>query len=401
VRILYLAHRLPYPPNKGDKIRTYHMVRHLAARHDVTCACFVDDPSDWRYVGLFHEWCRDIIALPLNAWTARARAAWACATGQSAAVRYYQNSGMARALARLGRFDAVIAFSACMAPYGECVSAERRILDLCDVDSLKWRAYAEYHGALRAAFFRTEARRLAEAELRLHAAYDATIVISEQEALDWQTPHREKIHVVGNGVKLPASPGPAGPTALVGFTGDMAYFPNEDAVLWFAREVWPHVRAAVPAASFAIAGRRPSRVLRALNGVCGISVLGEVPDMPAFLAQCQVVVAPLRLARGVQNKVLEAMAAARAVVATPAAAAGIDAAPGQHFHVAAGAAELAARTIALLRDTDAANALGQRARMHVAKEYTWEQRLAPLDRLLAGDRPPQLATRPTAELVPV
>jgi len=167
----------------------------------------------------------------------------------------------------------------------------------------------------------------------------------------------------------------------------MDYWPNIDAVIWFTDQILPLIRQTVPEAGFWIVGTRPTREVMRLAALPGVVVTGRVPDVRPYLAQARVAVAPLRIARGIQNKVLEAMALGTAVVATPQAFEGIEALPGRDLLVAGSATEFAAAVIGLLRDDAAAARLGRQAARTVHASYSWAQRLAPLDRLLEGSTP--------------
>lgn len=388
MNILYIAHRIPYPPDKGDKIRAYHTLRFLAARHAVWCACFVDDPADFVHVATLRRWCRDVIALPVRRIKASLRALLNLAVDESASDGFYRDPEMSRALARLNqrvRIDAVVAFSSTMAQYALGVDARRRLVDLCDLDSRKWAECARRRGGPRAWMMAAEARHLGRLERLVIGRFDAAVLISAEEAADLSATHRARIHVVGNGVDIPpAGSCPRVDQPTVGFVGDMSYWPNEDAVRWFADTVWHHVRRSVSGATFHVIGRHPSRAVRRLADRPGINVVGSVPDVRTHLCRCRAVVAPLRIARGVQNKVLEAMAAARPVVATAAAVTGIDAVDGQHLLIADDSAATAERLVRLLTDDALADRISRNARGLVERCYDWSRRLEPWQQLLAS-----------------
>ncbi|MCB9851006.1 MAG: TIGR03087 family PEP-CTERM/XrtA system glycosyltransferase [Phycisphaerales bacterium] len=382
MNILYLTHRIPYPPNKGDKIRTYNTLRYLAERHDVWCACFVDDPSDMQYVSDLRAMCREVIAIPLPRLQAKARALLALFVDESASEGFYQNHEMAtrlRELSRSVRFDAALFFSSSMGQYADCVRARRLVLDFCDLDSRKWADLAKRSNPLRSWVYRAEARMLAARERELFDRFDASILISDTEAADWNVRNRDKLHIIGNGVALPELPRDRRyDSNIVGFVGDLRYPPNEDAVRWFAGEVWPRVRDANSSAQFHIVGRGPSRGVRRLDGQNGIRVIGEVPEVLPHWLSFQVAVAPLRIARGIQNKVLEAMAAALPVVATPQASAGIWARDGWHLEITGDSMEMAQRIQQLLNEPRACKHIGTAARRHMELNYGWSRQLEPL-----------------------
>lgn len=397
MKILYLAHRIPYPPDKGDKIRSYHTLAYLAERHDVWCACFVDDPTDMQHVETLRRICREVVAIPLNRTIAKLRSLLDLAIDETATEGFYRNRAMIDALRQLSRrvaFDCVFVYSSSMGQYARLADAQRRIIDLCDLDSRKWAQIAGYRRPPASWLYRAEADRLERLEHRLYREFDATIVIGPHEARDWSGPDRNKLRFVANGVNLPPLPAsPQSDASLVGFVGDMAYFPNQDAVTWFVRQVWPAIRSVVPAARFEIVGRHPSRAVQRLECVEGVHVVGAVPNVTEYLHRFGVVVAPLRIARGIQNKVLESMAAGRPVVATRAAAEGIQAMDGESILLADDAEQLAAQVNRVLRDPMLGAALGQRARALVGEHFSWKRQLAPLDAILSGQSVKTLRSR--------
>ena len=389
---LFLAHRIPYPPDKGDKIRTYRFLRHLAQRFDVHLAAFVDDPADFAHRGTLAEICASVALVPLNPGAARVRSALSLARGEPLTFGYYRDSRMRRAVAalRARSLAGEYAFSSSMAPYLEpAVAGRPRIADICDADSEKWREYAaDASFPLRSVYAR-EHRRLAAAETRIINRFDLALAISAAEAdvLGSRAGVARAIVAVGNGVDaayFAPTHAPARPpnAADVVFVGAMDYKPNVDAALWFVREVWPLVRAARARATFAIVGAKPTPEIAALNGADGVAVTGRVADVRPYLHHARLVVAPLTIARGVQNKVLEAMAAGKALVATAAANLGIDAAPGAEILIEEDARGFAAAVGRLLGDEALARSLGAAARVRALRDFSWERRLCELDAAL-------------------
>jgi glycosyltransferase involved in cell wall biosynthesis len=473
MNVLYLSHRVPYPPNKGDRIRTYHTLRALAAAHDVTCVCFSDDRADGVALTALKALTLKVHAVPLSRGAALTRGAVRLARGGTVTEGFYASRRMRDTLRRVTRersFDAVLAFSGCMAQHALSVPAERHILDLCELDSEKWRGYAARSWFPMSRVYGREAERLARRERCWARSFDAVVVISDAEAGEL-APHvpSGQLHVVRNGVHIPAGrmdpdgpppgvPKDATPEApdsrgddrggggplphgrgaarrrtsgrvsggplphgrgsvvhrqvssgtapdgsgggvdrtesIVGFVGQMNYPPNVEAVTWFVRTCWPTVRAAEPRAVFRIVGRRPTRSVRRLARVAGVEVMGAVADVGAHLASLSVSVAPLRVARGVQNKVLEAMASGLPVVLTPAAARGIAARDPDEWRVAEGAAEFAGHVVDLLGDAALRVRLGEAARRFVARQYRWEKELARLVTIVEGTRPGMTQTPP-------
>jgi sugar transferase (PEP-CTERM/EpsH1 system associated) len=402
--LLFLAHRIPYPPNKGDKIRSFHLLRHLGKRHEVHLGAFVDDPDDWQYRDALEPYCASIRLLPLNPRRARLASLVGLLTGEALTLPYYRNRELARwaqELADAGKVARGVAFSSAMAQFMP-TGLSRRVLDMVDVDSDKWSQYAATQRWPLAWVYAREGRKLAEWEARVAQDFDATLLVSRDEAalLQRRAPAaRHKIGVFENGVDAdyfspardypnPFAPGVQG----VVFTGAMDYWPNIDAVTWFAERIFPAVRHAEPAAQFTIVGSRPGEAVRSLARQPGVVVTGSVPDVRPYLAHAACVVAPLRIARGVQNKVLEAMAMARPVVASTQAAEGIRAEAGRDFFLAEGEAEFAHAVVARLQTFSPVAC----ARDCILAHYDWARNLGAIDPLFedAPIVPPILETCP-------
>jgi sugar transferase (PEP-CTERM/EpsH1 system associated) len=396
--LLFLAHRIPYPPDKGDKIRSFHLLQRLARRYTVHLGAFIDDPRDWIHVEHVKRMCGEACFVALHPTLAKPLSLGALATGEPLTLRYFRNARLARwvgGLLRSRRVERALVFSSAMAQYLERAPASgmRRVLDFVDLDSDKWRQYGERsRGPLRW-LYRREAATLFACERRYATSFDASLFVSEPEAKLFvsQAPETAaRVSVVRNGVDTeyfsPLHPYPnpyaADEIALV-FTGAMDYWANVDAVAWFAREVFPIVRADVPQVRFYIVGARPTREVQDLAQLPGVRVTGTVSDTRPYLAHARVAVAPLRLARGVQNKVLEAMAMARPVIASPQAVAGIVPCPELTEWSADAPDGLARLALKCLREPAPA-ALGSALRAHVLKHYGWSENLARVDSILEG-----------------
>ncbi|MET0660100.1 MAG: TIGR03087 family PEP-CTERM/XrtA system glycosyltransferase, partial [Steroidobacteraceae bacterium] len=262
----------------------------------------------------------------------------------------------------------------------------RRVMDLIDIDSLKWAQYAGHARPWNAWIYRYEARTLATYERRIAAEYDEMLVVSEQEKSHFPGQSHAHLHAVPNGVDLkffsPRKAASTASTPIIVFTGVMDYWPNVEGVKWFVDRVFPRVRAAVPAAQFLIVGSRPTPEVRRLENVDGVTVTGFVEDVREYLDRASVCVVPLRIARGIQNKLLEAMASGKAVVTTPQAFEGLSAEAGADLLVAADEEAFATATIRLLQDQAHAAAMGQRARLCMERHYSWHDNLMSLERLL-------------------
>ncbi|MFZ5595324.1 MAG: TIGR03087 family PEP-CTERM/XrtA system glycosyltransferase [Pseudomonadota bacterium] len=404
--LLLLVHRIPYPPNKGDKIRSFHILKHLAGRYRVHLGTFVDDAADWQYVPLVREMCGETHFAPLNPRGARLRSLTGLARGEPLSLPYYRNADMQRWVKHLLQsrpIRRVLVFSGAMAQYvmGRDLPDMRRVVDFVDVDSDKWRQYAASKSFPMTAVYRREAARLLDFERRVADAFDASVFVSREEAELFQRLAPEsagRIGYVDNGVDSDYfsperdydCPYQANEQVLV-FTGAMDYWANVDAVCWFAREVFPRIHERVPQARFYIVGGRPAEAVLELNRLPGVQVTGKVPDVRPYLAHAVAAVAPLRIARGVQNKVLEALAMARPVLATTAAAEGIEGDAG--LLLADDAQMQADLALRLLRGEVAGSRAGREC---VVRRYNWNANLARFERLLEGDA---IATESTDAMV--
>jgi sugar transferase (PEP-CTERM/EpsH1 system associated) len=395
-RILFLAHRAPFPPDKGDKIRAHHLLAHLAQGHEVWLGAGADDLGDLQHRDLALERCRDVCFAPLGS----VRRAWnmlrGAATGAPLSVARFRHPGLQawvdRVLADV-RPDVVLVFSSAMAQYvaGRLPADTRLIIDFVDADAEKWRAYAAAARPPLRWLYAAEHRRLVAFERRAvrEAAAGVAVSDTERRLLATQMPAAaDRLHVISNGVDIdyfaPVARTSAQPLAV--FCGRMDYAPNVDAAQWFAHEAFPAIRRARPDAVFRIVGAAPTAAVRALAGLDGVEVTGAVPDVRPHLAEAAAVVAPLRIARGVQNKVLEGMAAGRPVVATSAALDGLAAEPGRDVLVADDAQGFATQVLEILEGR-AAPDLGRRARAFVVARHRWEAQLRALDGLIEAAVP--------------
>lgn len=386
--LLFLAHRIPYPPDRGDKIRSYNILKHLAERHRVHLAAFADDEADERAA----QNLRPLVAgmhVERRTRSRGAAAMLAMATRRSASVAAFAHAGMARFVDRLlaeQPIEHLYVFSSQMAQYAP--DDRPFVMDFVDMDSEKFAAYGRAAKPPMRWMWRREARRLFHFERETARRAVVSLFVSEAEAALFRERTKlseEQVQALENGIDLDSyrpAPYPRGRAPLIAFTGQMDYPPNIEAAGSFAREAMPLIRGHFPEARFAIVGRKPDAALMALAGRHGVEVTGEVADVRPWLADAAVVVAPLRIARGIQNKVLEAMAMGRPVVASPQAFEGIDAEPGRDLIVADGTRAEAEAVSALLADPVRAGAIGMAARARVEARYAWAARLAPLDAML-------------------
>ena len=393
--LLFLAHRLPYPPTKGDKVRSHHWLRHLARRYRVTLGSFIDDPVDWQHVQELRSLCGEIHVAPIVPWKKRIRSVEGFLGGEPLTLPYFRSGALRewiRDVVRRERIERAFVYSSSMAQYVLDLPRVRSIVDFVDLDSAKWADYAQRKPWPVSALYRREARRLLAFERAVAARVEASLFVTPEEArlLSAAAPEcASRIVAIENGVDSEyfspsqgsASPFAAGEHPIV-FTGTMNYWPNVDAVVWFAREILPLIRRHDERARFHIVGMNPDRSVRALASDGAVDVTGRVVDVRPYLRHARAVVAPLRLARGVPNKVLEAMAMGRPTVVTRATATALSARPGVDLEVADDAAGVAAKVLAVM-DPAAGERMGRLARARVVADYAWRSKFDQLDELLA------------------
>jgi sugar transferase (PEP-CTERM/EpsH1 system associated) len=402
--ILFLAHRVPFPPDRGDKIRSHHILRALVELAPVHVGCFAETAAD-REAGadlanVAATWCMPSRTKPLPIAGLEA-----IVRGEPVSLTAFRHPEVAAWVAHTierSQIDTIYVFSGQMGQYVPAGWQGRLVVDLVDVDSAKFEAYAREKAIPMAWIEAREARLLRREEARLAARADRTLLISEAEAKLFvsrlPTGTGASVAVLGNGIDAAAfdprrvipHPALAAPGPHFVFTGQMDYKPNVDAALRAIERIMPAIRAVHPAAQFHAVGRAPAPELLARDGTNGARVWGEVPDVRPFLAAAHVVLAPLTIARGVQNKVLEAMAMARPLLATSAVATGLPGRDGVHYAVADGDEALAGRALDLLARREAAESMGDAARRLVVDTASWPAMLADLPEIVG------LAPKPKA-----
>ncbi|ANB03757.1 TIGR03087 family PEP-CTERM/XrtA system glycosyltransferase [Ectothiorhodospira sp. BSL-9] len=399
--LLFLAHRIPYPPNKGDKIRSFNLLKHLAGHYRIHLGCFVDDPADWHYQDDITAYCEDAFLHALNPRLAKLKSLRGLLTGQALTEPYYADARMAEWVHRTldrGDMDRVLVFSSAMAQYLRPEDYARRhvVVDFVDVDSDKWRQYAPTHRFPMRPLYLRESRKLLAFERQISARATAGVFVSHEEAELFRqlSPETARTtHAIDNGVDVDyfspeqgyPSPYIAGDRHLV-FTGAMDYWANVDAVRWFAETIFPGIYEQCPKARFTIVGARPSPEVTRLGEIEGVHVTGAVKDVRPYLAYAAAAVAPLRIARGVQNKVLEAMAMARPVIATPQAMDGLRVCEDVDPLVGETPEALQALAVAALTG-EIPDDTGARNRACVCRHYSWAEHMGRFVDLLESERP--------------
>jgi sugar transferase (PEP-CTERM/EpsH1 system associated) len=395
---------LPYPPTKGEKIRAFHEIQYLAQWYDIHLGCLIDDPDDLRWVDALRPLCRDIYSARINRRTGRIASLRGLLTGEALSVTYFRDRGLARWVRRvieMVRPAVTFVYSSNMAPYVlDLPKTRMRIVDLVDVDSEKWRALGQTTSGPMSLIYQREWRKIAALERRIVRECDLAVLVSNAEAALFARQHPDRanrVRGISNGVDhryfapelgSPAVFDTARPNFV--FTGTMDYPPNADAVIWFATAILPLIRRCQPRASFHIVGSNPSPEVMKLTRFDGVFVTGRVPDVRPWLAGATAAVAPMRIARGIQNKVLEAMAMARPVVLTSGALEGIEADPANETILADTEETFAAACIRMAETEDGA-AIGAAARRRILQDYDWDATLSRFDDILRPMPAPRVA----------
>lgn len=363
--LLYLTHRIPYPPNKGDKIRSYHLLQYLRKNFRVYLGTFIDDEQDWQYVDHVNSLCEETCFVRLDPLLARMRSFIYLFSRMPLSLPYYRSSKLSSWVSNQlssGTIKHTVVFSSAMAQYISETDIACSVIDFVDVDSDKWSQYASTKVWPQKWVYQREADLLLKYEKYVTKKCSYATFVSEKEAglFKQLSPEVEnKITYFNNGVDTEyfspsqnfANPYKPGTKVLV-FTGAMDYWPNVDAVRWFAAELFPAIRTKIPDLEFYIVGARPTKTVLELSAIPGVVVTGSVDDVRPYLVFSEIAIAPLRIARGIQNKVLEAMAMEKLVVASPQALEGITAIPGIELFVADGAEAYIDHVISLLENPE-------------------------------------------------
>ncbi|MBL8753875.1 MAG: TIGR03087 family PEP-CTERM/XrtA system glycosyltransferase [Planctomycetes bacterium] len=391
IRVVFLCQRVPWPPDRGDRITTWHFLQHLLQRGaDVFVGCFAEEERDAEGVAFLAKNCREVVAPFLSRKSRKLTSLRGLLTGEALTLPFFRDRGLAAAVARqaaAGPIDLVHVYSSSMAQYALDVPARAKVMQFAELDSDKWRQYAATSGPLGRWIYGREARRLLAFEDRVARAFPCSAVVSEveRELFRERIPGVEPV-VLPNGVDTDhfTSAGDADRHAHTAvFTGVMDYEPNVDGVCWFADACWPTLRARFPDARLLVVGSKPVPRVQALAQRPGITVTGRVPTTPPFFDRAAVAIAPLRLARGVQNKVLEAMSMGLSVVSSPQAAQGLGDVPAGTLTIADGAEATIAGVAAAFADPTHARRMGRAAGEWVRREWRWQRMLERYDDVLA------------------
>lgn len=378
---------MPYPPNRGDRITTYHEVRLLAQRHQVHVAALAESKEEASGVGALREICETVDVALLPRWRSKIQAASLSLSPLPLTLPFYFSPELAAKVAlRLGtvKFDLIHAYSSSTAQYVDWAGHLPRVMQFADLDSIKWREMGQMNRWPKSWVYRAEAHRLLWYERSIARRYQRCLVVTEEEREEMMRfiPHARSA-VAANGVDidyfLPVDEEPE-PDHLV-FVGVMDYYPNEEGMEFFCTEILPLVRSKRPECQITIVGARPLERVQKLGELPGVTVTGAVDDIRPYMARASVAVVPLRLARGVQNKVLEAMSMSIPTVCTTASFRGAQAVEGVHGLVADDPEIFAEHVITLLENPRLREELGRAGRELMVETFSWEAQVRKLELL--------------------
>jgi sugar transferase (PEP-CTERM/EpsH1 system associated) len=393
MRMFFICQRVPFPPDRGDKITTFNEIRHLSAKHEVHVFCLADGKPDLDNIPGLRRYAQSVTGVPVIGWTSKLRALKAMLVGEPLSVAAFDETKLHNAIRK--KFvelqpDLIMVYSCNVAQYAEHFPEVPRIMQFAELDSSRWGQFARRSRPPLRWVYTIEQRRFFAYERHIARTFSHALVCTAAEQRDFERLIPSvPVSLVGNGVdldyfrsrRIPKQPG------SIIFTGVMDYFPNIDAVVWFCDEVLPIVQRKIPEASLTICGSRPAAAVRRLAKKRGVTVTGRVPDTRPYLDGAEVFVAPMRMARGIQNKLLEALSMGLPCVASEAAATATVVPDGEGILAADDAREFAGHVVRLLRDGEFRTAMARKARAAAEAHYRWDEQMACLDRVIAAVSP--------------
>ena len=393
MRMFFICQRVPFPPDRGDKITTFNEIRHLSTKHEVHVFCLADGRGDLDNIPGLRRYAQSVTAAPVIGWASKLRALKAMFVGEPLSVAAFNEAKLHIAISR--KFaelqpDLIMVYSCNVAQYAEHFPQVPRIMQFAELDSSRWGQFARRSQPPIRWVYALEERRFFAYERYIARTFSHALVCTTAEQRDFERLiPRVPVSLVGNGVDLDyfRSSGVAKQPGSIVFTGVMDYFPNVDAVVWFCDKILPIVQQQIPEAALTICGSRPTAAVRRLAKRRGVAVTGRVPDTRPYLDEAEVFVAPMRMARGIQNKLLEALAMGLPCVASEAAAAGTVVPDGLGILAADDPEEFALHVVRLLRDGAFRATMAGKARAAAELNYRWDVQLACLDRVIAALSP--------------
>jgi len=390
MNILYLCHRFPFPPKRGGKIRPFNMIRHLSASgHNVTVGSLTRSPEEAEEGRGIAPYCTDFKMGPVKAWTQIARMIVRLPTPIPSSMGFFHSPALSEQVQRLlalKKWDLIFVHCSSVAQYVEHVGNIPKILDFGDMDSQKWLEYANYKSFPLSLGYRLEGVKMLAAEKRLARSFDLCTATTRAE---WETLNsygtRADTDWFPNGVDAdffcPSED--AYDPETISFIGRMDYYPNQECMTRFCEQTWPLLRGLRPNMKLLIVGADPSPAMRRLGDLPGVTVTGSVPDVRPFVRGSALMVAPLNIARGTQNKILEAMAMGVPVVTSTIAAGGVDAESVNHFLVADTPQTCAEAIMTIVDNPQERKRLAQAGRARMLSHHAWPRSMERLDKIIS------------------
>jgi sugar transferase (PEP-CTERM/EpsH1 system associated) len=389
MKILYLCHRFPFPPKRGGKIRPFNMIKHLgAAGHEVTVASLARSSAEAQEGTGIAPYCKRYEIAQVRHPVQVARMVLRLPSPAPSSMGFFYSPELARRVRELlarERFDLIFVHCSSMAQYVAGVVGIPKILDFGDMDSQKWLEYARYKPFPLSAGYWLEGKKLEREEKRLARRFDLCTATTHAE---WETLERYRTGAptdwFPNGVDssyFAPTPEPYDPDTIC-FVGRMDYYPNQECMFDFCANVLPRIQSRRPQTKLVIVGADPSPAVKRLEQLPGVTVTGSVPDVRPYLQRSALMVAPLNIARGTQNKILEAMACGVPVVTSGVAAGGVDAVAQEHFLVANTSEEHAAAVLRILENRDQRTRLSVAARSRMLSHHDWGRSMKRLERII-------------------
>lgn len=402
MNILFLSHRIPYPPDKGDKIRSFNEIKYLSKKNNIYLGTVLEHESDIEFVEALKKYCREVhavfferrIKLFKNLFH---RLPFSVVNFYDKGLQEYVDKTL-----KEKQIDVVICFCSSMAEYifktplfkEKKMGIIKLIMDYIDLDSDKWLQYATYARLPVNLLYKIENKRLFKYEIKVNKTFNHSIFVSQREVDVFKKlyPEVKNIHIISNGVdhdyfspkqkQNPSQFATRNSRPILIFTGVMDYFANEDGVNWFCKNIFPKIRSEVPNIQFYIVGNKPTNLVWSLTEIDGVTVTGYVNDIREYYWMADICVIPLRIARGLQNKVLEAMATGNAVIATSNATDGIICHNKKDIIIENDKDKFAKEVISLLKDKYRREEIGRNAVENIRQNYSWEENLKGFDDLL-------------------
>lgn len=388
MKVLYLCHRFPFPPKRGGKIRPFNMIKHLAKRHEVSVASLVRSPDEAREGVGIAPYCKQYDMVPVHGPVQAARMVARLPTAVPSSFGYFYSADLARrvrVLLERERFDLIFVHCSSVARYVEHVRDTPKILDFGDMDSQKWLEYARYKPFPLSAGYWLEGKKLEREERRLAGCFDFCTATTRAE---WETLQSYHTGVAADWFPNGVDNAYFAPTEqaydmdTICFVGRMDYYPNQECMFDFCARTLPRIQARRASAKLIIVGADPTPAVKKLGNLKGVTVTGSVPDVRPYLQRSALMVAPLNIARGTQNKILEAMASGVPVVTSAIAAGGVDAIAPEHFLVANTHEEHAAAVLRIMDDRDERRRLALAGRSRMLSHHEWGRSMQRFDGLI-------------------